>query len=672
MPNCFSHNTTYPFLYALPHPAITEALSTPFSSTMEIFAREEATGITHPVDVGEKLTFTGLKKELAATIPIKAREMVLSHAGVTLGDDYDAAELVASSAVAAGDEILVAQDTTNIKELLQSGNAGLEAFPPWVRNDRELVLAAIAADAEQYSNVGEPLCLSEEIIIAALDGGLEGSHLREKDIWNNRNIVLAIVKENAHYLGFAAEEIRKDKQLCLDIVPISLEAALFFAHKSLRKDPDFMYACIVEECQYESDSDDDEPDDSDDSDSDLCTTESSEIDTDFLTSNCMQCADDVLKGDIAFMKKAAKVSTRCLVYAKPCVLENAEIMLPALLKRPSLVPHVPRSLLDNDDFMKQVLIKRPALFSYASDALKADIDFALKLLRLPFLDSPLVVLSHLPDDVFQSRRLIEIVLEDEDDSEALMFCAMQNSTLSKDADTMCKALNMDPDLFVLVDPSLKKDKTFALRVVAATPTLFLKFPYEVREEHDVAMLYVADARLLDGVGYALRQDRTFALAAVNVSGMLLAQLPTFENDADVVLAAVSQTKAAIKHAGAGVRGDAAFMILAAHASAKVLGAVTQSLLDDVDFCVNVANEKEMVPHLPRVSTSVAAAVLERLEGDSVKHRFDTCMSKAGELQNIEDFAGGVSCSRYAPQDSDSDADSVMSRSSSSVMTSSDE
>eukprot|EP01061_Rhynchopus_euleeides_P003681 TRINITY_DN1297_c1_g3_i1.p1 TRINITY_DN1297_c1_g3~~TRINITY_DN1297_c1_g3_i1.p1 ORF type:complete len:652 (+),score=202.57 TRINITY_DN1297_c1_g3_i1:88-1956(+) len=615
---------------------------------MEIFACDASTGTKHVVDVGEKLTFKGLKAAIAKLVPIEAAQMVLTHAGVEVGGVQEEDEQVGGSAVESGDEVQVTRDNTEIKKQLRNGRS-LLSLPPWVRADRALVEAALEHGMSAVRYATEELRSDKSLLLKGLDShnGMDDVDLSfvGKSLWDDKEFVLVALSNcstPAALLNHVSPRLRKDKEVGLVAIEHhDIREVILFLDESLRNCPDFMLKCLAKERGKSLEP----PSDEEGSDDDTCSSSYSSVGESLI----MMALSDSLRNDLVFMRKAVRLTTDFVLYANDLVRSDAEVMGYAVRRSPTLISLCSDSLRNCDTFMRTVLTRHPELLGMASPRLRADPELAMAALE----SGDTEVLARVDPIVFKHRPLLEKLLEDANSELLALVVQHCGDELLHDEQLILKALQEDIDTWGLVPSDLRHNKAFVLRCLEADVPLYTHLDLELRCDPEVAQKSGCDA---DTFPFELLNDAEFAIEYMSQDRWT--QLSDFRpllGDRKVVLAALQHNADALSVALPGVRRDPEAMLLAAHATnGESLKYIMPELAENVDFYLKIVEDTEYVSHLPETEPAAAVAVAERITSKEKKEKFATAMQSAPKLQKYQDPEEMVS-SRYSVNDEASES-----------------
>jgi CxxC motif-containing protein len=104
-----------------------------------------------------------------------------------------------------------------------------------LKNDKEVVLAALKNRGDVMRYISEALKNDREIVIAALKVDASALQYASDELKNDREIVIAALKVDASALQYASDELKNDREFLLSIMDFSKDA-LKYASSQMRKD----------------------------------------------------------------------------------------------------------------------------------------------------------------------------------------------------------------------------------------------------------------------------------------------------------------------------------------------------------------------------------------------------------------------------------------------------
>jgi len=130
------------------------------------------------------------------------------------------------------------------RENLQLPNAP-NYINPNLKNDKEIVMAAVAHDGHALRHASEELKNDKEIVMAAV--AQDGHALRHasKELKNDKEIVMAAVAQDGHALEYASKELKNDKEIVMAAVAQDGDA-LVYASEELKNDKEIVMAAVVQ------------------------------------------------------------------------------------------------------------------------------------------------------------------------------------------------------------------------------------------------------------------------------------------------------------------------------------------------------------------------------------------------------------------------------------------
>jgi hypothetical protein len=104
-----------------------------------------------------------------------------------------------------------------------------------LKNDREIVMAALKEDSYAFVSASEELKNDKEVVLAALKNRGDVMRYISEALKNDREIVIAALKVDASALQYASDELKNDREFLLSIMVFSKDA-LKYASSQMRKD----------------------------------------------------------------------------------------------------------------------------------------------------------------------------------------------------------------------------------------------------------------------------------------------------------------------------------------------------------------------------------------------------------------------------------------------------
>jgi predicted methyltransferase len=116
-----------------------------------------------------------------------------------------------------------------------------------LRNDKDIVLAAVKVEGFALQFASETLRNDKDVVLAAVKEHPDAFQFASETLRNNKGVVIAAVKQNGFVLQFASETLRNDKDVVLAAVK-EHGFALQFASEALRNDIFFIHKLVIEGC----------------------------------------------------------------------------------------------------------------------------------------------------------------------------------------------------------------------------------------------------------------------------------------------------------------------------------------------------------------------------------------------------------------------------------------
>tara|TARA_Y100000591_G_scaffold304432_1_gene301091 strand:+ start:832 stop:1713 length:882 start_codon:yes stop_codon:yes gene_type:complete len=120
-----------------------------------------------------------------------------------------------------------------------------------LQNDREVVLAAVRQDGKMLEWASDELRKDFDVVLAAVKQNGEALQFALGELRSNRSVVLAAVKEYGEALEWASEPLKADREVVRAAAEQAGHAALEFASADLRRDESMLLIaaqCVNYDC----------------------------------------------------------------------------------------------------------------------------------------------------------------------------------------------------------------------------------------------------------------------------------------------------------------------------------------------------------------------------------------------------------------------------------------
>ena len=111
------------------------------------------------------------------------------------------------------------------------------------QNNKEVVLAAVKQDGHALPYADKSLKKDKEVVLAAVKQNGIALYYADESLKKDKEVVLSAVIQNGYALEYADESLKKDKEVVLSAV-IQNGHALEYADESLKKDKEFVLAAV--------------------------------------------------------------------------------------------------------------------------------------------------------------------------------------------------------------------------------------------------------------------------------------------------------------------------------------------------------------------------------------------------------------------------------------------
>ena len=141
-----------------------------------------------------------------------------------------------------------------VLELVSENGCLLKNLPEF-QDDRDIVLAAVRQSGLALLYASDDLKKDKDIVLAAASQNVGALAYASWGLRKDRDFMLAAVKKDCRALRFASEELSKDPEFVLEAVKKN-SYVLQFLSEELRKDPDIVLAAVKQDgCALEDASD---------------------------------------------------------------------------------------------------------------------------------------------------------------------------------------------------------------------------------------------------------------------------------------------------------------------------------------------------------------------------------------------------------------------------------
>jgi len=259
-------------------------------------------------------------------------------------------------------EVLAAIEKNNAS-ILRYINGGiqyvyiLELVSEELKNDKEIILAAVKKHGFALKYASEKLKDDKEVVLAAVnqsssalidkDSALEHASERLKD---DKEVVLAAVKKRGSALKYASERLKDDKEVVL-VALKEKGSALEHASEKLKNDKEVVLVALNEK------------------------------------GSALEYASEKLKDDKEVVLVAVKKHGYALKYASERLKDDKEVVLAGIENDARTIAHASEKLKNDKNFIIKTIQIKPNILHYIDAKIRDDKEFEIyKSLNLDFLE----------------------------------------------------------------------------------------------------------------------------------------------------------------------------------------------------------------------------------------------------------------------------------------------
>eukprot|EP01061_Rhynchopus_euleeides_P021773 TRINITY_DN35529_c0_g1_i1.p1 TRINITY_DN35529_c0_g1~~TRINITY_DN35529_c0_g1_i1.p1 ORF type:complete len:848 (+),score=211.69 TRINITY_DN35529_c0_g1_i1:49-2544(+) len=611
---------------------------------MEVVAVDLPTGREEVVDIGLDDTLAHVKQGLGTLFGYAAGDdldLVVDDKDLTMEDSE---RMSTCPGLDTGCRVEVRPSVRPYVTMLLKGSAQLRSLPPWVRGNRDCVIAAVSQDSRAFREVpliwrSDPeVALQAHLvpkgrpyIASGVDDALRGNrrvmqHALQQDatcfkyasdeLRNSRGFVRVAMTCTDNFMHLA-DEFKDDKDIALRMLrtnrdhlkyfserlrsskPVVMQAASWrgfsaFAHmgEHLRHDPAVLLALDPKGQDHLSDTV-------------KRNAEMMLIRTRKSPSQLL-AASDTLRESQEFVLDAVKNNPTCLVYAGRTMQRDKAVVLGAVRRDGHMLKYAHATLRGDIEVVGAAVQQDPTSFTHATPEARACRDLALEALPR-CAENYLLLPEEMQDDAVFARdalaanircfALMPDVLRD--DKATCLSAVTQDGMLLQytsarqrsDKDVVVAALSSNPDAFVHATDEARADRDLVLTAGVRVPEIFEYTSDKLRGDADVALAALTTGSKCNYllVQESLRRDRDFVLQALRVCNVPLCYLTDAQRaDKEVVLAAPAD----LGCTSDALRADPDVVRAAMHAHDS-LTLASMSLRSDKGFVLSLLEDNEV-------------------------------------------------------------------------------
>ena len=297
-----------------------------------------------------------------------------------------------------------------------------------------------------------------------------------EELKNNPEVVLAAVKKDYHALQYAGEELKSNPEIIMEAVKQN-GLALQYASEELKSNLEIVMEAIKQNykaLEYTSDEVKSNPE---------IMLEAVKQDY-----HALQYARGDLKSNFSFMLEAVKQDGLALIFASKELKSNPEIVMEAVKQNGLVLGFASEELKSNLEIIMEAVKQNGLALQYASDGLKSNPEIVMRAVKQNYYalifasqelkNNPVVVMTavqsfnNLLDEYRKDSQTDFNQLRNEiEDCGTPLRCA--SDELRKNPEFMLEAIKACEYVMIDADPTLKQDKKFVLKEIQVNPDVYL-------------------------------------------------------------------------------------------------------------------------------------------------------------------------------------------------------
>ncbi len=459
-----------------------------------------------------------------------------------------------------------------------------------LQNDREVVLAVVKQNGKALEFVNEKFKKDRDVVLAAVRRNGLALQFASQELRNDREIVLAAVRQNGLALQFASQELRNDREIVLAAVRQD-GIALQFASQELRNNREIVLVTVTQyglALQFAS--------------QELRNDREIVLAAARQKGLALQFPSQELRNDREIVLAAARQKGLVLQFASEALRNNPEVVLAAVTQDGLAIHFAGEPFKNNRDFILAAVTQKGEVLQFVNEEFKNDREivlvavtqdgWALQFASEALRNDPAVVLAA----VTQNGSALQFASEALRNDPAVVLAAVtQNGkalqfageALRNNREVILAAVTQDGWTLRLASKKLQNDPAVVLAAVTQYGSA-LQFASEALQ-NDPAVVLAAVTQYgsaLEFAGEEPRNNREVILAAVTKNGWTLQSASKkLQNDPAVVLAAVTQYGSALAFVTKEFKNDREVVLAAITQDGKALQVASEELKRDKAFCL---------------------------------------------------------------------------------------
>ncbi len=239
-----------------------------------------------------------------------------------------------------------------------------------IKNDKEVVLAAVKSDAGLLKYASDQLKNDKEIVLVAVKSHAWSLEYASKQLKNDKEVVLAALKTNGNALEYASDQLKNDKEVVLTAVNTSGNS-FAYASEQIKTDREFVLTAVkVNGIAFQR------------------ASKQFKNDKEIVLAAVkydgwlLNQASDQLKNDREFVLAAVKANGFVFQHASKQFKNDKEIVLTAVKLNGVLLEYASYQLRNDKEVVLAAVNTSGRALEYASDQLKNDKEFIRQVKKL--------------------------------------------------------------------------------------------------------------------------------------------------------------------------------------------------------------------------------------------------------------------------------------------------
>ena len=379
-------------------------------------------------------------------------------------------------------------------------------------SDREIVLAAVKQRGEALQYAAEQLKRDREVVLVAVKQSSRGGALQyaAEELKRDREFILAAVKQNSGALQYAAEEFKHDREVVLAGVK-HYGWALQYAAEEFKRDREVVLAAVK------------------------------------ANGMVLEYAAEEFKHDREFVLAAVKQSGGALKYAAEEFKRNREFILVAVKANGMVLEYAAEEFKHDREIVLAAVKQRGGALQYAAEEFKGDREVAL--VGVNQFD---FCLEHVAKEFKRDREIVLAAVKA--NGMVLEYAAEE---LKHDKEIVLAAVKHYGCALEYAAEEFKRDREIVLTAVKQSGVALKYAAEEFKHDREIVLGVVkAHGWALQYAAEEFKRDREVVLAAVKQRGeALYYAAEELKRDREIVLAAVKQSGEALQYAAKEFKRD---------------------------------------------------------------------------------------------------------------------